>query len=328
MSGPRLALTAALALGLAAACAGAVPVSSAAPPPLASSPAPAPLSVEHVGTFVWRVPEEDFGGFSGIEVSDDGSTYTVLSDRAMLRWGSIHRDRQGRIREMTAAGAARLRDQKGKPLPPGWIGDSEGMAIGPEGEIYVSFEGMVRVARYDTPDSPSTPIEGHPGFRKLSRNTALEALAILPGGALLTIPEARPAGAKEYPVWVRRDGEWTIPWTIPHLDGFAPVAADIGPDGRLYLLERDFKGLMGFASRVRRFDLGEGALGPGRILLTTRFRQYDNLEGLSVWDDGLGLRLTMISDDNFVFLQRTEIVEYRIREPAGEHYGAAGGNPS
>lgn len=40
--------------------------------------------------------------------------------------------------------------------------------------------------------------------------------------------------------------------------------------------------------------------------------RHDNLEGLSVWRDAQGLRLTMVSDDNFMFFQRTEFVEYRV----------------
>ena len=36
--------------------------------------------------------------------------------------------------------------------------------------------------------------------------------------------------------------------------------------------------------------------------------------GIAVWEDGQGIRITMISDDNFLFLQRTELVEYRIRD--------------
>lgn len=39
--------------------------------------------------------------------------------------------------------------------------------------------------------------------------------------------------------------------------------------------------------------------------------RHDNLEGLSVWQDAQGVRLTMVSDDNFMFFQRTEFVEYR-----------------
>jgi len=93
------------------------------------------------------------------------------------------------------------------------------------------------------------------------------------------------------------------------------VAADFGPDGRLYVLERQFRGLMGFASRVRRFRLGMDRLLAEETLLETAVGLHDNLEGLSVWRDAGGaLRLTMIADDNFSFFQRTEIVEYRVAD--------------
>ena len=92
------------------------------------------------------------------------------------------------------------------------------------------------------------------------------------------------------------------------------MGADFGPDGWFYLLERDFRGILGFAARVRRMKLTENGPTDEEILLTTRPLQYDNLEGISVWQDGRGIRLTMISDDNFLFVQRTELVEYRLRD--------------
>ena len=49
-----------------------------------------------------------------------------------------------------------------------------------------------------------------------------------------------------------------------------------------------------------------------RLLLESTTLQYDNLEGIAVWKDGLGIRITMISDDNFLPVQRTELVEYRV----------------
>ena len=40
---------------------------------------------------------------------------------------------------------------------------------------------------------------------------------------------------------------------------------------------------------------------------------HDNLEGLSVWRDPQGrLRATMVSDNNYLFIFRSEIVEYRL----------------
>ena len=76
------------------------------------------------------------------------------------------------------------------------------------------------------------------------------------------------------------------------------------------MLERDFLGI-GFRSRVRRFDLTGGN---EQVLLETRLRAHDNLEGISVWQDEQGLRMTLISDDNFRAFQRTEIVEYRLTD--------------
>lgn len=281
----------------------------------AADPAPsAGPRVDYVATYVWSLPDEQFGGFSGIEISADGSRFTALSDRASIRWGSVERDAEGRIRGLEPAGRARLRDSSGKPLKPGWQGDSEGLAVAPDGTIWISFEGLTRIARYDTPDSPAQPLPRPPEFKAMQRNSSLEALAILPDGTLLTLPERSGQLTRPFPVWRWRDGRWDQPFAIPRSGDWLAVGADVGPDGRFYLLERDFKGLLGFRARVRRFDLTEqGALNE-RVLLESRPLQYDNLEGISVWDDGTGIRLTLIADDNFNWFQRTELVEYRVTE--------------
>lgn len=49
------------------------------------------------------------------------------------------------------------------------------------------------------------------------------------------------------------------------------------------------------------------------MIWTTPLRAFDNLEGWSVWEDGDGrLRFTMISDDNNLDIQQTQIVEFRL----------------
>lgn len=287
--------------------------------PVARAADPAPLGaprVEYVATYVWSMDDADFGGFSGIEISADGGHFTALSDRATLRWGSVRRDSQGRIRGLDLAGRVRLKDSGGKPLRPGWLGDSEGLALAADGTIWVSFEGLTRVVRFATPDSPSEPLPRPQAFKSMQRNSSLEALAVMADGTLLTLPERSGRLTRPFPVWRWQDGRWDQPFSIPRSGDWLVVGADIGPDGRLYLLERDFKGLLGFRSRLRRFDLigrGDGVAN-GRVLLETRPLQYDNLEGISVWDDGQGIRVTLISDDNFGLLQRTELVEYRVME--------------
>lgn len=283
-------------------------------PALAAEADGARPQMEYIATHVWREPDADFGGFSGIEVSEDGTQFHVITDRAWIRWGRIERDSAGRIRDLTTLGRAQLQDSQGRALPPGRLGDSEGLAIAPDGTIYVSFEGLNRVARYDDPDGPATPLPIPEEWAELVTNEGFEALAITDDGDVLTLPEYAPDG-RSFPIWRYRDGAWAQPFSIPGDPDWQAVGADMGPDGRLYLLERNFRWLLGFRSRVRRMELTE--TGPQQIetLLTTSTLQYDNLEGIAVWSDDLGIRITMISDDNFLPVQRTEVVEYRIIDP-------------
>ncbi|WBU52743.1 esterase-like activity of phytase family protein [Paracoccus sp. SCSIO 75233] len=271
-------------------------------------------SVEYVGTYVWSLPGEDFGGFSGIEVSDDGNGFHIISDRAWIRWGTFERDSAGRIRGLQMAGRANLQDSQGQALQPGWLGDSEGLAMDASGGIWISFEGLNRIAHYDNVDRPAIRIDSPDDWKDMPVNEGFEGLAITPDGALLTLPEYVADGSETRPVWRYRNGEWDQPFSVSAEPQWQAVGADIGPDGRFYLLERNFRGLLGFSSRIRRFSLDENGLGNDEILLETNSLQYDNLEGIAVWQDGLGIRMTMISDSNFLPFQRTELVEYRVIE--------------
>ena len=277
--------------------------------------------MDYVATYVWTAKSKDdnFGGFSGIEISPDGNSFHVISDRAHIYWGSIDRDHAGRIRGMNVAGRAHLKDSKGNVLPAGRLGDSEGLAIAPRGRTWITFEGLDRLAAYDDPDGPARRIPRPPVLTELDVNSGMEALAITDTGKLLAIPERSGVDTRPYPV-LRYDPatrSWDVAFQIARQGRWLPTGADMGPDGQLYVLERDFRGLLGFQSRIRRFDITDATTGTvleGEELLVTAPLQYDNLEGIAVWNDGIGLRITMISDDNFLFVQRTELVEYRLWE--------------
>ncbi|MEH7827727.1 esterase-like activity of phytase family protein [Gemmobacter denitrificans] len=265
-----------------------------------------------VGSFIWRSDDPALGGMSAIELDPSGTGFTALSDRGGWTRGRLIRDPEGRITGLEAAPVQRLRGKGQAGLAAGRT-DSEGLAVAKGGTAYVSFEGAARVLRYDRLDGPAENLPIPDAFRRMQRNSALEALAIAPDGALFTLPERSGAEDRPFPVWRYRKGTWDQPFSLPREGLFLPVGADFGPDGQLYLLERQFRGLMGFASRVRRFAITGDTISAGEVLLETRPGRHDNLEGLSVWRDAAGdLRLTMIADDNFRFFQTTEIVEYRI----------------
>ncbi len=261
-----------------------------------------------IGSHHWTLDDPRFGGFSAIEVSDDGASFVALSDRAVFASGQFTRT-DGRITGITAGPIVTMTGPGGRALIRA-ESDSEGLAIAPDGTIFVSFEWMHGIRRFAAIDAPGSELMTTPAFDGMQTNASLEALAIGSDGALYTIPERSGVATLPFPVYRLQNGLWDQPFDIPRRGAFLVVGADIGPDGRLYVLERDFLGI-GFRSRVRRFDLTGG---DEAMVLETRLRQHDNLEGISIWQDDQGLRMTLISDDNYRAFQRTEIVEYRLTD--------------
>ncbi|MCE8507415.1 esterase-like activity of phytase family protein [Ruegeria pomeroyi] len=265
---------------------------------------------QHLGSFTWRGTQPWFGGFSAIEMTPDGMGMTVLSDRATILTARLRRDGD-QISGVEIDTVHKVRSSKNKVLK-GRVGDSEGLAIGPDGVIYISFEGVARVARYTRPDGRAEVLPRPDAFRHMARNGAFEGLAMDARGRLYTLPESSRAGDGSIPVY-RWDGRaWSTAFHLEQRGDFLPVAADFGPDGRLYVLERD-TGAIGFRSRLRRWNVTANGVAGEETLFQSRISSHDNLEGLSVWRDGQGrLRATMVSDDNFLVLQRTELVEYLL----------------
>lgn len=251
---------------------------------------------------------EGQGGFSGLEISDDGTGFTALSDRGTVFTGTITRE-DGAITEVTFGDGTALTGPKGKRLVNTW-NDPEGLAIGRDGRVYISFENRTRVDVYDPTLETAERLPNSDAFRALQLNSGLEALAIDGRDRLYTMPERSGHVKRPFPVWRLEDGGWTEVFDIPRHPPYLPVGADFGPDGRLYLLERHFAGI-GFASRIRAFDIEDDRITSETTLLETGIGSYGNLEGLATWRDDQGaIRLTMISDDNFISFLPSQIVEY------------------
>lgn len=262
----------------------------------------------YLGSYEWASPDPRFGGFSAIEITPDGAGFVALSDRGSFARGTIIRDADD-ISEVRLDAIHPLIAPAGGPLAHA-LRDSEGLATDSEGRIFVSFEWTHGIRWFADIDQPGSELMTAPAFADMQTNSSLEALAIGPDGALYTMPERSGRATRPFPVYRFRDGIWDQPFDIPRQGPYLLSGADIGPDGRLYILERDFIGI-GFRSRIRRFALdGSGE----ELILETGLRTHDNLEGISIWQDQNGLRMTLISDDNFRAFQRTEIVEYRLTD--------------
>lgn len=273
-----------------------------------TSPAPPP---GFLGAYAWSVTDPLFGGMSGLEISADGNHFVAVTDRSNVTRGTLQRDAEGRITQLSAAPFEPLTDATGAAFPTE-RNDSEGLAIAANGRMFVSFEGPARVQSYARFGGTSLPLPIPDAFLLMTKNSALESLAIGADDTLYTVPENTPQNGP-FPLFQFRQGQWSSPFSIARIGNFLPVGADIGPDGRLYLLERQFRGLAGFASRLRRFDLNTSGEAIGLVLLQTAPGVHDNLEGVAVWRDAEGrLTASMVSDNNFMGFLATEIVEYRL----------------
>lgn len=266
-------------------------------------------------TVRWSEAIEGFGGYSALAVLEGGKRFVVLSDRGTFAEGRLIRE-DGRLTgiEMDRHGA--LLDPFGEPVQ-GYNIDAEGIAISADGRIYVSFEANHRVWVYERLGKPATELARVLDYGVLQNNSSLEALAIDRHGSLYTIPERSGELTKPFPVYVHSEGRWSTPYTIRRDGGpWLVSGAEFGPDGRLYVLERDFHWFSGFRSRIRRFTLGASGFGNEEVVLETGFGDLDNMEGIAVWNDPDGAtRITLISDDNQSFLQSTIFAEYILDGP-------------
>ena len=273
-------------------------------------------SLVPLGSLVWAEPGiPRFGGLSGIEISPDGGRIVVVSDRPYLFRADLVR-RGETITEvrltsqalpLTASGAAHDAVEN----------DFEGLALAQDGRLWVSIElnHGVEVFAPGAIQSTSPGVAGPSPFDDLPLNRGLEALALDGQGRPIAIAES--ASGDAFPVWRLDAAGWTALPGIPRRGPYLPVGADTDDAGTLYLLERSYLPPFWFSSRIRRFAITEAGLEERDTLLRTAYGAQDNLEGLAVWTGPEGdTRLTLISDDNFLPFQRTEIVEFAVPRAA------------
>lgn len=270
-----------------------------------------------VGTLDLPSNGTKLGGFSAIELSPDGLNFHLVTDRGHLLRGRFERN-NGIVVGLHHDPIVALKSPNGQVLRKNG-NDAEGAAIASDGTLFISLEGKHRILSFRQGTDQARGRLSTPDFAKLPKNGGLEALAIASDGAIFALPERTWTRRLDTPVFrYGPDGWERLPgYTRTH--GFLPVGADFGPDGHLYILERHFKGL-GFASRVRAFRVTPGGLSDPQLILQTPQRRHGNLEGLSVWRDAQGqIRLTMVSDDNFLSLLRSQVVEYALPKPLAKH---------
>lgn len=267
-------------------------------------------TLRHIGTFAW--PTEGIVGLSGLEVSDDGGTFHAVSDQGWFVSGTLTRE-DDLITGVEVLSYLPILGGDGWPVAARRVGDrsdAEGLTMAADGHLWVSFERWARVASFDSMTASAGWIEDHPSFFDYADNRQLEALALAPDGTLYTFPE-KPV-ADGFPIYKLDEGKWGITGHLPDQNGFSLVGADFDSSGDLYLLERKLILGLWWQSRVRRLDVQEPE--GVEVLWTSARGAFNNIEGIAVWEDALGLRITMVSDDNSDPDEPTQIIEFRLEK--------------
>lgn len=285
---------------------------------LAALPAWSAPKLAHLSSYHWVEKFEAHGGYSGLHLAPDGTGFVTVTDKGDYVTGDLLRHnnqiigvrnvKSGFLKPPTWAKNTR---PNGRPHP--FDSNAEGLAVAPDGKIWVAFEGFHRLRVFDAIDGPAGGVEGHPHFKHFQSNAGLEALAVDAKGRFYTLPERSGKWTRPFTVYRLTGKTWETWAKLPRRDRFLPTGADIGPDGKFYLVERRFEYLQGFATRVRRFEMAETGLTNEETLLESPFRTYGNVESISVWTAKSGaLRVTLLTDDNFSFLQKTQFHEFAI----------------
>ncbi|MEM9048862.1 MAG: esterase-like activity of phytase family protein [Pseudomonadota bacterium] len=273
-----------------------------------------PPALEELSRLVLRHPDPSFGGLSGLVIAADGSRIAMVSDRGPLITAQLLRE-DGVLTGIDGIALTTLKTEKGNPIL-GYRGNAEAMAWSDDDGFLVAYEGWHRIRAYRSPESRGLLGFDCPAFADLQRNSGLEALARDLDGTVYAIPERSGAWARPFPVYRIRNGRCDTALQIPRRGSYLVTGADIGPDGRLYLLERHFA-LLGFMTRIRAFTLEGDRLGGEETLLETPLGALGNMEGIASWRDAAGaIRLLLVADDNFSPLQTSLMVEYRLRARA------------
>ena len=253
---------------------------------------------------------QSFGGFSGLRM--DNGHLIAIGDAGWWLLADLIDGPEGMV--PISAGFVPMRGEDGETFDKAG-GDAEGLTTR-DGNLVVSFERDHRIM-FHVEEGQLGDTLRHGAFETLSSNKGLEALATTPDGWLLAIGESQYQGGHRM-FLVRYSGE-IIERSLPAAGDFFVTGADVGPDGRLYVLLRDYQPLVGVSIRIDRYELG----GDGFPMIDTRVTLaefessggIDNMEGISLWRDAGGLtHLTMISDDNFSALQRTLLVDLEVLE--------------
>jgi hypothetical protein len=281
--------------------------------------------LEFVGGLQLSSDARGFGGLSALRLFPDRNHIVALTDKCLVFTAALERDITGALHDVTNAVLSGMPPgPDGRPLAKSGKYDCEALEI-VDGKAFVSFEKSSTIGRFEISAegrlSDFSVAIGKDRIGRLASNRGIEAFAVFPPGTSLAghgiaIAEDSPNANGNHRAFIEgpaASGELEI----VKRDDYAITDADFLPGGDLVILERRFGLRISPGMRIRRLPVSllvPGSTADGEILLEADLtHRIDNMEGIDVTLDDAGqTHLTLISDDNFNFIQSTILLEFRM----------------
>lgn len=190
---------------------------------------------------------------------------------------------------------------------------------------WAGYERNNVVARYRLAHWRLAGFERPDAMRRWPTNAGSEAMVRLPDGRFLVFGEGRAGDSAHSPV-LMFGGDPSRPETPVAVgryrrpDGYRITDAALLPDGRLLLLNRRMDLLSGVTAKLVIADMPAFRAGVtimGREIATLASPlTVDNMEALSVAREDGHTIVRIASDDNFLKIQRTLLLEFELGEDA------------
>lgn len=278
------------------------------------------------GGLVLESSESRFGGWSDLKVTSDGSKLLAISDRGFWFDAGIVYEADGRLLSLADARLGNLIGPNGRQIS-GVAADAEGLAVGPDGSYYISFERRHRIWQYPAAEPPfSLPprtVLSPARLRTAPSNGGIEALLRLSSGKFLALVEELMDG-DAHVGWLGDERRWDELHYRAGEDfkptGLAEFPAGTSAAGDVAVLERRFTFFSGPGARItriRRESIRAGATLEGEELARLQLPlNIDNFEGLAIARGHNGsARLYLMSDDNYSMFQRTLLLMFEYADP-------------
>ncbi|GEO12583.1 esterase-like activity of phytase family protein [Microvirga aerophila] len=270
-----------------------------------------------------RSTDKRFGGFSALWRSRDGRDLVAVADNSQWLKARVE-TADGRLSGLSGTVLAPLLLDGGKPLRRSRFYDTESLTAS-GGAAFMGVERSHGVIRFDRHRDGSlgegAPIAVPEELSGLPGNRGLEAIGIAPArsplaGSLVAVAE-RSGWFDDTPTkGFILTGSQAGTFEVVRTAGYDISDLAFLPSGEMLLLERRFSVLDWLRIRLRRIArtaIRPGALVDGDVIFESdASQQIDNMEGLAVHREAGETILTMISDNNFNWFQRTLLLEFAL----------------